>query len=133
MSEADLKSALMSTFKQQWPEALVKRIEDYITAGIADIFVTHGITTWLEVKYANTALTSRGIQNHTMRRIAIVGSAWYVIYREHPVGKLTVLATPDEVFFKTWRQVPVQRTARGFDHKFVVDFVRKIHHGTGKI
>lgn len=126
MTEAPLKAALVRELRKTLPRAaVVFRHEDRITAGIPDISVTwNGRTTWLEIKYANPGLKSRGIQDLTLLRLAAAGVARYVVYREQKGEKRTGVIHPNEY----GRDLDGAWTD-GFHHGFVVEVLKGLHTG----
>ena len=97
LDEAVLKGQLMEEFRTQLPSNFVCiRHEDKFTHGIPDISITgYGRTLWLEVKYFNPDLISKGIQELTMRRLAVAGMARYVVYSE--VTARTYIVPPKSI------------------------------------
>lgn len=83
MTEKPLKAKLVSRMRDRQPANVVFRHEDLYAAGIPDISVTGWRNTlWIEVKALGTKKTmqGRGIQRHTMERLAAAGLAVYVVY-----------------------------------------------------
>jgi hypothetical protein len=127
MTEKDLKDQLVKHLRLRIPRAVVLRHEDKNTAGIPDITVTYmGHTVWLEVKFANPYIVSRGLQNFTCRRLAAQGVCWYIIYKEHKEYRNTILARPEDVVENSIVKTPDECVAAGFDHEFVVKFIRRL-------
>jgi hypothetical protein len=124
MNEADLKDTLVRVLRGGMPHALVFRHEDKTTAGIPDISLTLHGTVWIEVKYGRPNYEGTGLQNLTCQRLARMGKCWYVIYQESGGVKRTLIASPQEVADK--RPIPDERMATGFDHNFVLEFIRSI-------
>lgn len=122
--ESALKSKFMLELKQV-PGFVALRHEDVRTAGIPDLSVTgHGRTTWWEFKHADPVIRSFRYQELTMQRLATAGFARYVIWLQHANGtaKRTLIVHP--------RQFDVLRTEHwcsGFDHHFVVDYMKQVH------
>lgn len=125
MTEKDLKDALVHTMRTTVPWAVVFRHEDTNTAGIPDIAFTYkGKTIWLEVKYANPYIRSRGLQDLTCLRLASQGFCWHIIYQENKGERRTIIAQPKHVVEA--QIFPDECMAPGFDHEFVVHFIRRI-------
>lgn len=127
MNEAVLKSALNRTFKAELPPrwVVLRHEGGAVHAGISDFSVTgEGYTTWLEVKFANPALRSRGIQDLTMKRLANAGRALYVVYRLYSDGtRETRILTP--ACLDEWMTSGVSHP--GFNHTFVVRHLVEAH------
>jgi len=121
VTEATLTRALVKVLRAGLPGAVVIKHADRFTAGVPDLSVTWGgRTTWLEVKYANPRLLSRGIQDLTMRGLARAGSAYYVVY--FASGETCV--APD---LGPGLRNPIRVSPTRHDHKIVVEFVRIKH------
>lgn len=125
MNEKELKDALVKQIRASLPAALVFRHEDQNTAGIPDISVTYkGLTQWLEVKYANPTVHSRGLQLVTCTRLHEVGICHLVIYEEKKGVKQTIIAEPKVRVEQI--VAPDECMTPGFDHNFVVMFIRRV-------
>lgn len=123
MTEATLKSALVRALRTL-PNAVVFRHEDRFTHGIPDISITlHHATTWLEVKFANPSFNSRGIQELTLLRLALVGTARYVIYHQDGTEAKTYIVHPYDI----GKRLDTLPHTSGFDHASVVEFVKTTH------
>ena len=126
MNESILKSALCQLARAPLQKYVVIRHEDRFTDGIPDISVTgRGKTSWIEVKYANPKFQCRGIQELTMKRLALAGLAYFVVYWEQGKDKLTFIVDPTEIGneVKTWAKF-----TRGFDHEWVIRFIQELHN-----
>lgn len=116
MKEVDLVLALVRKLAEKLPGAVVFKHADTMTAGIPDISVTWGgVTTWLEVKYANPRIEHQEAQALIMARLRVIGRAYYVIYDE-PTRTIRVTAPGDDF-------TPLL-VERGFKHEVVADFIR---------
>jgi len=124
--ETKPKRQLVERLKHDLVGAVVLRHEDHFRAGIPDISVTwHKLTTWLEVKHADPYLSGSGIQLHLAGQLADQGFCWFIIYYEDETAKRTLIVHPSEVYRDSWKELSdSSRMAQGFDHKFVVDFLR---------
>ena len=126
MTEATLKSALVKDLRYFLPGYVILRHEDRITHGIPDITVTgSGKTTWIEAKFANPKFQSRGIQELTLSRLALAGSAFYIVWSLDKFGdRLTYIVSPKDIGkpMDEWENV-----SSGIDHKFVIDHIRRTH------
>ena len=122
-SEATLTQKLLAAMGQL-PDAEAFKINDRSTAGIPDCVVTwNGFTTWFEVKYANPKFKRRELQHLTLRRLyrANKQRARYVVY-DAVMNKVYIVAPKD---LENWRQSVV--CCSGFEHAFVVDYIRRTH------
>ncbi len=136
MTEHTLVADLLVTLKE-YIEAppvngLVLKHADHITSGIPDITTTFGPyrkTSWVEVKHAKPRIEGTGLQHLTARRLAAAGDCWYVIYTQ-PTPNATkflethIVAPKDVGVNGFWRPT---WTAPGFDHAFVLRFLKKLH------
>ena len=90
-----------------------------MTSGIPDVSVTwRGKTSWWEFKHGLTIKWANALQQLTCRRLAAAGSCRVVLYEEVRDIRRTCICTPDE---------EVEVFATGFDHRFVVDVIRRSH------
>lgn len=122
MTERTLKTALVWNLADKMIGAVVLSHTGAINAGIPDLSITwNGKTTWLEVKYLNPKLSSRGIQELMLKRLAKQGSAYYVIYQNINRRKRTGIVEPSQLatLGGLWRDE--------IDHGFVANFVRQTH------
>jgi hypothetical protein len=127
VNEATVRANLTRQLRFELRGAVVFRHEDFRSGGIPDTSVTwKGLTIWLEIKYANPRIISRGNQKETAKRLAKTSHCWFVVYEEIKGERRTVIVHPDEI--GDLSKVPDERVKPGsFDHEFVVNFVRKIH------
>lgn len=122
MTEASIRATFVAKAKAQLPGFVILRHEDKIASGIPDMSVTgNGRTTWIETKFARPRLTSTGIQELMLTRLAAAGSAYYLIWEEKDLRRTLIVRpkhlqalTPEEEFF-------------GFDHDSVIDWLRRLH------
>lgn len=128
MTEAELKDELVKVLRYELMGAIVFRHEDKYTAGIPDISVTYrNYTLWIEVKYANPIILRRGLQTLTCVRLANQGHARVVIYEMDDTGeKRTIITHPRNVMRGTVGEgSPDECMITGFNHQFVVKFIRR--------
>ena len=123
--ESTLKGNLM-THLRAMKGYLPIRHEDVSTSGIPDISITgYNFTSWLEVKHATPSFKSPGIQELMCLRLAAAGHCRYLIYYEKGAIKRTLIIHP-----KHLKDLQPEAFCIGFDHEFVVDYIRQIHeHG----
>jgi hypothetical protein len=123
-NESGLKSKLMQQIKKDLPGFVALRHEDVRTSGIPDLSMTGlGRTSWYEFKHSAPTFKSSGIQELTMLRLAAAGVAWYVIWEENKHGiKRTLIVRP-----KCLTELYPEASCSGFDHKFIVGFMKKVH------
>lgn len=126
-NEASLKGKLVELIKKELHGSVVFRHEDRFTAGVPDISITwENYTTWLEVKHMKPKFKSRGIQSVTTLQLALTShKCWYLLYIEDKGNKRTMIVHP-RVLIKDAYNI-IGEMAEGFNHKFVVDFVRHTH------
>lgn len=124
MTESTLKTHLATALRAGLQNAVVFRHEDMFQAGIPDISVTwHRCTTWLEVKYAHPRIGGKKLQQMRAMQLETEGRCWYVVYVEKRGVKLTQIVRPSEI--DTNLDIPDERTTTGFNHDFVVEFIRR--------
>lgn len=125
MTEASLKSDLMALLRAELPGFVVFRIEDKITGGIPDVVVTgNKSTTWWEVKFANPDFKCPGIQELTALRLAAAGKAcFFIVYALRRKERSVHIVHPKNL--NEWMRAEV--TANGFNHRFVMEFIRGVH------
>ena len=128
MNEASVSRGLVKALNDL-PGAVVLRFSGAFVSGIPDIAVVwNGKTTWLEVKLIKKhGIIDRGIQQLMLRKLALQGSAFYVIYVENYQGrKWTFIVSPEHL--NNWSEQWVD-SAHGFDHSLVANFIRRLHEG----
>lgn len=123
MNESLLKSALIKELKLQLPGFVALRHADVRTSGIPDLSLTGRThTTWWEFKHGTPSFASSGIQELTMLRLAAAGYARYVVWEEKLGIRRTLVVHPRQI-----GAVDAEAWCTGFDHRFVVAFMRKVH------
>lgn len=133
MTESELKGELMRTFEAQDPKGFTFRIENSVHSGIPDIIDScQKVSTWLEVKYLNPRLKCTGLQKWTARTLAQQACCWFVMYEQDQTRsdiRRTMIFHPRKSVNWKGTAPPSYLTAdcwtAGFNHQFVVDFVRK--------
>lgn len=123
--EGLLKAAWIKEMKKGLPHFVVLPHQDVRQSGHPDVSVTgHGRTSWLEFKHGDPHFDDTGIQELTMLRLAAAGYARYVVYIENAKGlaKRTLIVHP-----KNFGSLEPEVWAVGFDHRFVVDFIKQVH------
>ncbi len=125
MTEASLALDLVEALKVGLPGYVILKLADRVTSGIPDIIVTgNRHVTWWEVKYLDPEWIDRGIQRHMVWRLWLAGhNTFYVVY-DRPNDK-TRIVRPDRE-----RPYVLEAETQGFDHGFVVNFVRNLHLGS---
>lgn len=124
--EAKLKSGFMRELEKQLPGFVTLR---YATAGAPDreIVGNHKVSHW-EYKHGTPAFRSPGLQELVMCRLALVGHARYVIWRETPHGgKSTMIVHPLVVHLRTDWDLQPEAVTIGFDHRWLVEQVKRVH------
>ena len=124
--EGKLKAAFQRELDRQLPDFVTLR---YATAGAPDReIVGNHFVSHFEFKHATPEFRSQGLQELTMCRLAVVGYARYVIWRETPYGgKSTLIVHPREVHERTgWDLVPELVTI-DFDHGWLVEQIKTVH------
>lgn len=124
--EGKLKSAFQRELERQLPEFVTLR---YATAGAPDReIVGNNFVSHFEFKHGTPAFRSPGLQELTMCRLAVVGHARYVIWRETPHGgKSTMIVHPLIVHNRTDWDLQPEAVTIGFDHRWLVDQIKQVH------
>jgi hypothetical protein len=124
VTEATLKSALVTLVRKAFPGYVIFRHEDRHLFGVPDLSVTgNGVTSWWEGKHANPNFKSQGIQELTMLRLANHSHARYIIWDENSGSKRTLVVSPQGM--SEWQSA--KETVSGFNHRWVVELIRKVH------
>lgn len=135
MTEAKLTAKLKTALENGLAYAVVIKHCDAITAGVPDMSVTwNGRTTWLEIKrVVNGTLHSKGIQFLMLSRLAVVGSAFYIVFDE----KLnrTFMVPPYQLKNKTYEDLALSGHPLGLglsgdgcpNNQIIVDCIRRRH------
>lgn len=124
--EAALKSDFVVKVKQHMRGAVILRHEDVRTAGIPDISITFdGRTTWWEAKHATPGITTYGIQELTMLRLAKQGFARYLIWYESAIETPCTLIVNPVHFgsYKTMHEASFDK----FNSDTLFHYIRKVH------
>ena len=125
--EGELKAAAMDELSTQCPTFLVLL---QATAGAPDrAIVGNGKTSWLEFKHATPEFESPGNQELMCMRLALQGYCRYVIWQEgaRGYGQRTLIVHPREVHQRTsWKVIP-EVYCMGYDHRWLVRFIQKVH------
>jgi len=126
MNEASISRSLVKALNDL-PGAIVLRFSGAFVAGIPDIAVIwNGKTTWLEVKLIKShGIIDRGIQRLMLQKLALQGSAFYVIYAARGDKQVFVVEPKN---LENWETLSVY-CSEGFDHKSVANFIRLLHEG----
>lgn len=118
MIESKLTKALLKEIRARMPYAVVFKHTEQVTSGVPDISVTYrGRTMWVEVKRVLRGFRDTGLQALTMKQLAAVGLAYYVVY-DLERDKTFVISgdAPREYMLSgVWQP--------GFDHAFVARFI----------
>lgn len=126
MNETKLKADLVGRLRKEIPNAIIFRHEDQFTVGTPNISVTwNGKTTWWEVKFAKTQIRSRRARKLTLKELGEQGQCYYVIYLQEDLLEGTYIAKADAVYENRW--LFSSHFTVGFDHKFVVNFIKNVH------
>jgi hypothetical protein len=128
MTESILKSHLRFCFETRLPSVIAMRIEDKATGGIPDFLIVSERSVFLEIKHANPYVRRKPLQETKCMQLHAItqGRCWYVIYVDGPRPS-TEIVHPMK-FLEGWKRDSMEweRRADGFNHNFVVDFVREL-------
>jgi hypothetical protein len=136
MNESTLKTTQVRVLRDvaKASEFTFIRHEDKFISGVPDLSVTGcGWTSWWEFKYANPTFDSTGAQDLMLAKLAMTGTAFYVIYSHVNGEQTTAVTTP-----RAYREMKAKKMemssvntlmfARGpFDYKGVAQFILKVH------
>jgi len=127
MNESTLQAELLKALRAGLPGAVIFKHTDKLTWGIPDLSVNWmGLTTWLELKYANPHFKATGMQSRVVRQLASAGSCWYVIYRaEKHGGYTTLIVDPREM--EKGEACSATEHSDGLNHMRVVRFIKERH------
>jgi hypothetical protein len=123
--EADLKARLMKELRAALPHFVCQRHEDRFVAGWPDITITgNRRTSHWEAKHATPRITSTGIQELTMQRLAQASfHARYIIWYEKDDVKSTIILHPRNITALE----PADEWCDGFNMKWLVEYIERIH------
>lgn len=125
--EAALKSAFTKELKLQLPDFLVLH---YATAGAPDReIVGNGVTTRYECKHGTPSFASSDIQELFCMRLAVQAHCRYVVWQSKADGSSprTLIVKPVMIHRRIgWRLEP-ETFCVGFNHRWLVDYVRELH------
>ncbi len=113
---------------EHYDGGLVFKHGDAYTTGIPDVSVTcNRKTSWWETKLADPKVNmkGRGLQHVNMRRLAVAGSAYYVIYEDHDGVCSTSIVEPRRLLPNG--TFTALEAVCGWDHQFVVKFIKRVH------
>ena len=119
MTESRLQSACLKLLRAELRGAVILKHSERFSSGVPDVSITwQGKTSFWEFKYGPRLVWANGLQKLTCRRLAIAGTCYVVSYYTASNHPRTCIGAPDD---------PYARQAEGFNHRFVVDFVKKLH------
>jgi len=120
MTENKLLAPCLKLMRTELNDFVILKHADGYTSGVPDVSVSgRGFTTWWEFKHGPAIKWENALQKRTCQKLAALGTACFVVlYEESAYTRRTVILSPDDV--------EVAATA-GFDHQFIVNFVRTIH------
>jgi len=125
--ESKLKSQFTEELKRQLPLFIMQY---FLSSGSPDRSITGaGYTTHWEFKHGTPDFESKGDQELMCARLAIQGHCRYVVWQEnaHGFGQRTMILRPLQVIERVgWNFTP-EAWCVGFDHKWLVEQVRKAH------
>lgn len=120
MTEGKLLAPCLKLMRAELVGFVIIKHGDGFTSGVPDVSITgNRRTSWLEFKHGPKIKWAHGLQQLTCQRLAEKGfSCHVVLYEEAEEHRRTLILTPDEIIIGS---------APGFNHQFVVDFVRSLH------
>lgn len=136
MLESQPKAGLVKLARATLQGFVVQRHEEHFTHGVPDISVM-GLqrASWWEVKLAQPDETgrlvfkSKGIQELTMLRLSVAVMAWHIVYSiDNDESKRVHIVQPSKL--SQWESSPY--SAKGFNHKYVVEFMLRAHYNASQ-
>lgn len=128
--EANLKRALKQLIYRELPNFYIISHEDVSKSGIPDWSISgNKKTSWLEFKHATPQFESDEIQEITCCSLAATSFCRYVIWRQYGEEgpKETLIVHPNSVRLRKDYGLKIENAAEGFDHQFVLNYIRGIH------
>lgn len=124
--EAELKLQFGEEMRRLLPGFEVVQL---LTPGAPDRLVAgNGRMTCWEFKHATPDFGSPGLQELTCCRLAASGHCRYVVWWErNGVGHKTMVVHPMAIFQRRGGSYPAEAWCPGFNHKWLVEQVRKAH------
>jgi hypothetical protein len=118
--EARLKAGAMRELARQCPHYVVLLLA---TAGGPDrAIVGTGRTSLWEFKHGTPGFKSHDLQKLTCLRLAVQGYCRYVVWEERRGIKRTLIVHPNHI-----GDLLPEAWCVGFDHKWLVEQIRKVH------
>lgn len=128
--EAELKSAFMQTLRSELPQFLVLLST---TAGAPDrAIVGNGFTSYWEMKHATPQFDSPGVQELLCMRLAVQAYCRYVLWWESSTsaGQRTMIVHPRVVHERTGWILQPESSCTGFNHRWLVEQIKRLHRVT---
>lgn len=127
--EGELKSQFSTQMKLVLPEYIVQH---FATAGSPDRSITGGgRTTHWEFKHGVPNFDCKGDQLLMCRRLNVQGHCRYVVWQEGGtgLGPRTLIVTPQAIHQRIGWTVKAEAICDGYNMSWLVEQVRKAHHG----
>ena len=122
-TESELVSKMVRQLRNDFPDAVIFRLEDLMTAGIPDlVFNYKSHTIWFEAKVARPSFKITGVQLLTCGRLYREGFCFIIIFVEKT--KQILIVSPDDVKNKSWLNLIKTPPRSAYDFKYVSDFIK---------
>jgi hypothetical protein len=123
--ESTLKAKCLKEAQEHLKGFVIFQHQEVRRIGVPDVSIT-GLskTSWWEFKHGTPDFDSTGLQELTMLRLAGAGFARYIIYLEDKDGesKRILIVHPKE-----FKDLIPEASCVGFNHRWVAEYIRKIH------
>lgn len=124
--EAGLKSLFRAELERQLPGFMMLQ---YLSNGAPDREILgYGISSRWEFKHGTPDFDSPGDQALVCSRIAAVAHCRYVIWQEHRGIEKTMIVHPLKVLRRESWGVEAEAWCVGFDMRWLVEQVKKVHY-----
>ena len=127
MIEADIKAVLAEKIRDAFPKFIVFRHEDRYNGGIPDLeIIGNRIVSWWEAKLAKPTIKHKNkLQQRTMVRLSRQVHTRYIVWSERNEVRQTFIVVPSQIHL--WMTTD-NFSDKGFDHHFVIEAIRRVHH-----
>lgn len=123
--EGRLKTAFRGELERQLPTFLILGLAD--AGGPDRLIVGNGVTSFWEFKHATPDFASPGNQVLFCARLDVQSYCRYVIWQERDGLKRTMIVQPRVVLERNGWNVGPESFCVGFDHRWLVGQIRKVH------
>ena len=127
MTEGELTSECLKLLRAELIGYVILKLSDRFTSGVPDVSIDGCLRhMWLEFKTGDRVKWENELQRLTCMRLERAGSCWIVMYEEVRMIRRTCIIRPSFVM-ESGKFTP-HAFKVGFDHTFVLDFVKRMPH-----